>query len=240
MKKAKAIELLKLAVPIKALTQQEYADFVEAVNMGMDALEQPTSPDTIDRKAALDALRKCQTYLYDARDPELKIKLSSAEAAINNLPTIQPEKAQLFSGSTTSDLISRQEAIDRFNVIRPVDPKKDEYTKGTDVGMAMCIVAVKDQPTVPPEPTDIDAREAVYNLAEKIGIHQLFALTVELRGEPIQPEPQEGHWIKHESPDGSEQYECSECGVLWEFNEGTPEDNEAYFCPKCGKKLITK
>jgi DNA-directed RNA polymerase subunit RPC12/RpoP len=56
----------------------------------------------------------------------------------------------------------------------------------------------------------------------------------------VQPEPQEGHWIPHESPDGGEQYECSQCGVLWEFNDGTPEDNEAYFCPKCGKKLITK
>ena len=50
-------------------------------------------------------------------------------------------------------------------------------------------------------------------------------------------EPQEGHWIPHESPDGGEQYECSECGVLWEFNDGTPEDNEAYFCPKCGVKM---
>ena len=56
----------------------------------------------------------------------------------------------------------------------------------------------------------------------------------------IQPETKEGHWIPHESPDGGEQYECSRCGVLWEFNDGTPEDNEAYFCPKCGTKLITK
>ncbi len=52
-----------------------------------------------------------------------------------------------------------------------------------------------------------------------------------------QPEPKEGHWIPHESPDGGEQYECSRCGVLWEFNDGTPEDNEAYFCPKCGAKM---
>ena len=56
----------------------------------------------------------------------------------------------------------------------------------------------------------------------------------------VQPEPKEGHWIKHETPDGGEQYECSRCGVLWEFTDGTPEDNEAYYCPKCGKKLITK
>ena len=52
-----------------------------------------------------------------------------------------------------------------------------------------------------------------------------------------QPKPHEGHWILHESPDGGEQYECSECGVLWEFNDGTPEDNEAYFCPKCGTRM---
>jgi DNA-directed RNA polymerase subunit RPC12/RpoP len=52
-----------------------------------------------------------------------------------------------------------------------------------------------------------------------------------------QPEPKEGHWIKHIDPFDGEQYECSECGVLWEFNDGTPEDNEAYFCPKCGAKM---
>ena len=53
----------------------------------------------------------------------------------------------------------------------------------------------------------------------------------------VQPEPKEGHWIKHIDPFDGEQYECSECGVLWEFNDGTPEDNEAYFCPKCGAKM---
>ena len=30
---------------------------------------------------------------------------------------------------------------------------------------------------------------------------------------PAQSEPHEGHWIKHESPDGGKQYECSRCGV---------------------------
>ena len=54
---------------------------------------------------------------------------------------------------------------------------------------------------------------------------------------PAQPEPKEGHWILRKSPDGDEQYECSECGVLWEFIDGTPEDNEAYFCPNCGAKM---
>lgn len=63
---------------------------------------------TIDADAALKALRKCQTYLYDARDPELKIELSSAEAAINNLPTIQP----VATDTNVGDTISRQVAVD--------------------------------------------------------------------------------------------------------------------------------
>jgi predicted RNA-binding Zn-ribbon protein involved in translation (DUF1610 family) len=34
-------------------------------------------------------------------------------------------------------------------------------------------------------------------------------------------------------------WECSECGILWQFIDGTtPEDNQAYFCPGCGAHLI--
>jgi DNA-directed RNA polymerase subunit RPC12/RpoP len=234
MEKSRAIELLKLAVPIKALTQQEYSDFIEAINMAIDAL-----------------------------------------------------KAQLSPEGTTSDLIDRRETIERFNVIRPVDPKKDEYTKGIDVGIAMCVVAVKDQPAIQPVATDIyvgdkiskfidgleeifaDLREkhvddSVCGLCEYDGAYigqsgdwcnecpgferdDCFKLSDKTRKKwtdeiikalpTIQPEPQEGHWIKHETPDGGEQYECSRCGVLWEFNDGTPEDNEAFYCPKCGTKM---
>jgi DNA-directed RNA polymerase subunit RPC12/RpoP len=154
-----------------------------------------------------------------------------------------------------SELIDRQEAIDRFNVIRPVDPKKDEYTKGIDVGIAMCIVAVKDQPTIQHENAQLSQEGATSDLISRQAaidaIHNLYAIHGSegswidqkdafkaLNSLPsAQPEPHEGHWILHESPDGSEQYECSECGVLWEFNDGTPEDNEAYFCPKCGAKM---
>lgn len=42
---------------------------------------------------------------------------------------------------------------------------------------------VQIQPTIEPEPCD-DPRADVYYLAEKIGIHRLYALVVELRGEP--------------------------------------------------------
>ena len=156
MKKAKAIELLKLAVPIKALTQQEYADFVEAVNMGMDALKQPTSPDTISRQAAIDAVEKNACHTQRIMD------------AVNNLPPVQPE---------------------------PTDEQVKEYCK------RRCLHVVTAD---------------------------FFEST----------KPQRlGYWIKHIDPFNGEQYECSECGVLWEFADGTPEDNEAYFCPKCGARM---
>ena len=49
-----------------------------------------------------------------------------------------------------------------------------------------------------------------------------------------QPERKRGHWIPWDEDDC---YECSVCGVLWVFNDGTPEENEANFCPKCGADL---
>lgn len=45
------------------------------------------------------------------------------------------------------DLISRQAAIDRIVKIRPSDPKNSDYTHGVDVGLAMAIVAIEEQPS---------------------------------------------------------------------------------------------
>ena len=94
----------------------------------------------IDADAALKALRKCQTYLYDARDPELKIELSSAEAAINNLPTIQSQStAGQLNDSTQStaqstNLIDRQAAIDALDTaIEHYDGIAEECRKKADI-----------------------------------------------------------------------------------------------------------
>jgi predicted RNA-binding Zn-ribbon protein involved in translation (DUF1610 family) len=47
----------------------------------------------------------------------------------------------------------------------------------------------------------------------------------------------EAHWIKKYTPDDGEVYECDNCGVTWQFNDGGPEENEAFYCPKCGFKM---
>ena len=84
---------------------------------------------------------------------------------------------------------------------------------------------------------DLISRRAALDAVEKNACNTQRIMDAVNNLPPAQPEPKEGHWIPHESPDGGMQYECSECGVLWEFNDGTPEDNEAYFCPKCGTKM---
>ena len=46
----------------------------------------------------------------------------------------------------SSDLISRQAAVERFDYIRPRDPMTNDYTHGIDVGIALCKVAIREQP----------------------------------------------------------------------------------------------
>ena len=76
--------------------------------------------------------------------------------------------------SETSDLISRRAAIEVADAI---------WTVTGDKNVAKVWQQLKDLPSVQPEPCD-DPRADVYYLAEKIGIHRLYALVVELRGEP--------------------------------------------------------
>lgn len=121
------------------------------LNDGAQSTAQSTN--LIDRQQALKALRKCQTYLYDARDPELKIELSSAEAAINNLPTIQT----VATDTNVGDTISRKAAIDAldFEIVRMTaycDGKNEgnplaQYNKGLEDGKK----AIEALPSAQPE-----------------------------------------------------------------------------------------
>ena len=120
---------------------------------------------------------------------------------------VEHEKAQLSQEDTTSDTISRQAAID---AVMEYGAIWMEYTDAMDKG---------------------EIAQRALNNAKSTMIRILKELP------SVQPEPKKGHWIPRETPDGGEQYECSRCGVLWEFNDGSPEDNEAYFCPKCGTRM---
>ena len=130
--------------------------------------------------------------------------------------------------------MDKEQAIDLLdNLIGMIEDNQDnDY----DTAFRMAIDALKAQLFSEGTTSDTISRQAAIDVAS--GYCHPANIAKELAKLPTaQPEPKEGHWIPHESPDGGEQYECSRCGVLWEFNDGTPEDNEAYFCPKCGAKM---
>ena len=144
------------------------------------------------------------------------------------------------------ELIDRKEAIDRFNVIRPVDPKKDEYTKGIDVGIAMCIVAVKDQPTIQSVATDTNVGDTISRQATIDAVNNAFDRETLLTGfvrsiaarairdmPSVQPEPKEGEWVQVSAQkyftSASYFYRCSVCG------ENNPRNTK--YCPNCGADM---
>ena len=52
--------------------------------------------DLIERRLAIEELRKCQTYLFDFRDKDMKIDQKDAEWAIMRLPSAKPEIINCF------------------------------------------------------------------------------------------------------------------------------------------------
>ena len=43
-----------------------------------------------------------------------------------------------------------------------------------------------------------------------------------------------GKWMTTPYTNYDDAWECSVCGCLWTFIEGTPKDNGANYCPHCG------
>lgn len=97
------------------------------------------------------------------------------------------------------DMISRQAAINTEGLDEQIRCEMCRNPMHTDRGcdgnckydeklyeriMQILGERIKPLPYAQPEPCEDDPRADVYYLAEKIGIHQLYALVVALRGEP--------------------------------------------------------
>ena len=190
--------------------------------------QEGTTSDLISRQAARHALCKA---VHKGEDVPCENQTASClwtgtrvcdfVREIDALPTIQPQSTvgQLNDGAQSTNLIDRQQAIDAAN----------DWYEGLICGSINGLIKRLNalQP-VQPEPTYEQVEEYCKRRCLHVVTDDFFEST----------KPQRlGHWIPHETPDDGEQYECSECGVLWEFNDGTPEDNEAHYCPKCGAKM---
>ena len=114
-----------------------------------------------------------------------------------------------------SDLIDRQAAIDAvFN-----NAEHPDKAYG----------AIRHLPSAQPEQREeaiIDPVDLVRNLADRIGIHQLYAIAWDLRGEPAQ---RTGRWKVSDLPKGKMKY-CSECG----FGQYIADERQYRYCPNCG------
>ena len=44
-----------------------------------------------------------------------------------------------------------------------------------------------------------------------------------------------GEWMVGDYEEGT--WECSNCGLLWTLNDGTPEENNMNFCTYCGADM---
>ena len=103
----------------------------------------------------------------------------------------------------SSDLISRQAAVERFDYIRPRDPMTNDYTHGIDVGIALCKVAIREQPpaqfgtNLAEVGTDCISRQAAidifddYNISVENGDLEAYCRDRKRLRElpPAQPEP---------------------------------------------------
>lgn len=96
--KQKAIDILKISVPIMAMTQERLNDYIQTLKKTMDWLEQEPCEDAISRQDAIEEIRFGQSYITKIHPTgeleELFVKenqaLEDAIKRIEQLPSVQP------------------------------------------------------------------------------------------------------------------------------------------------------
>lgn len=71
----------------------------------------------------------------------------------------------------------------------------------------------------------MDPVELVKDLADRIGIHQLYAIARDMR--PAEPQRMKGKWI----PKPDEKFHCNKCDGI------APKGYRWDFCPHCGADM---
>jgi len=159
---------------------------------------------------------------------------------INNLEYDRRErKAQLSQEGTTSDMISRQAAIDALmDAVKKVGVLDADDIK-TVFDALPSVQHEKVQPSSEGTTFDTISRQAAIDAAEKIierdtsgnnaVVNAMIAWSEYIRTLPtIQPEPHEGEWIVHLYKVGISRYECDACHARCDIIYP--------YCPYCGEK----
>lgn len=144
----------------------------------------------ISLKQVLDEIARWAGYL----DEDMIYRI---QTGLKRLPSAQPELHYDEWCTDCKEYDQEQHCCPRFNKV--IRETVEEY-KAAQPSFSQTHendhIADDSKMVAQPEPCD-DPRADVYYLAEKIGIHQLYALVVELRGEPAQPEITDEQAIEH-------------------------------------------
>ena len=166
---------------------------------------------------------------------------------------------------TTSDLISRQEAIDALAKQMPT-PYTPDGSHPADEGIfqvqevyADCIETLELLPPAQPEERtkkrtethacDLISRSAVYDRVsrivsvnhldpEKVWFTPIGVKALIKEMPPAQPERKTGHWILYDKRfPWRRDYKCSECGNYLDFSGVNAGRGDANYCPNCGARM---
>lgn len=86
--KQKAIDALKISAPVRVMTQEEFSDYIQAINRIMDLLELEPCDDAISRQAMLDATVKKNSVWNKITNA----KGENLEQIISQLPPVNPQE----------------------------------------------------------------------------------------------------------------------------------------------------
>lgn len=128
--KQKAIDALKISVPVRAMTQEEFNDYIQTINQIMDWLEQEPCEKTQMVDKSNFSQEQYRADLQSAYDCG-KASVAPCEDAISRQAAIDAIYARYIGG---------KEAVDKA-------PASDHYAEGIDE--AVC--AIEDLPPVTPQ-----------------------------------------------------------------------------------------
>lgn len=106
--KQKAIAALKLSAPVKAMTQEEFRDYIQTINKIMDWLEQESCEDAVSRKWLVETLEAKGFGLTDT-DYNRMIHLIRDTA-----PSVQPKTETVTEFADRCRECGKQKTLDKI------------------------------------------------------------------------------------------------------------------------------
>ena len=234
--KQKAIDALKISAPIKAVTQEEFNDYIQTINQIIDWLEQePTTKNDLgvdstphficshDTNEEMEDIRN-EIFSYDASFVEYTIEGHSDSDIEKIVENVINQFKDLVLDVVSNHITYETRTIANMENSKINRQEYKEPTSKNDLGVD-CISREAVERIINKwlSRSDYELKDHIYSMTEKI--HNLPSVT------PIRPK---GHWIveKGGSYLGKRNGCCSNCKDFY-----TNDWNVMSFCPNCGADM---